>query len=391
MAAPFYLLYRTGFAPTNGTSVQLSRVLAGKEQEMVHLMWDIEEAGATSVPYSVVVDDSTAWQWPFSRGKGIYSKLRKSLQLGWWGGEQLGQRKLKRHLSKISIKPDHAYIICLREWDARRAFALWDGLGRPKFLLHVMDIFHDELSESETPRFVDLVRKAEHVVCISNLIEAEVRRSGAKRTSVLPCGTDFTAENRRPLEHQLRMIITGAIWLDQYSNNPALDILVTAWPEIGKHFPGAELHYAGGAGSRLPAEVRSLLVDHGHLSTGAYQDLLRSSHLAYLPVSHPSNTFGRYSVPSRLVDYLACGLPTITCTDEETSIAAFMRTVPANCTANVADAHDFVEAVMRFASDPVSWAHVSTEAATFAEKRLRTEIIRSELNHMLSEVHRRAS
>ncbi len=48
--SPTFLLYRTGFAPTNGTSVQMERLFRDSKASLVHLMWESREAGAPPSP-----------------------------------------------------------------------------------------------------------------------------------------------------------------------------------------------------------------------------------------------------------------------------------------------------------------------------------------------------
>ena len=383
IAEPIYLLSRTGLAPNNGTSVQLARILAGNEQSVVHLLWDTAEGGADSVPYSVVVEDPVDYEWPFRRGKGLYARVRHTLRLGWWAGDLINVQRLKRHLAPFPISPQLAYVICMREWDARKILALWRAVGRPDYVLHVMDLFHQELSESDTPRFVELIRRARHVACISALIEDQMKRSGARSTTIVPCCTSFAATARPPLQFPLRLVITGTIW-NEYDNNSAMTIFVEAWEEIRRRFPGVQLHYAGNTGDRLPAALKKDVVNHGLISPEACEQLLRECHIAYLPVSHPHNTVGRFSVPSRIADYFACGLPVITCTEEGTGISSFMKTAPVTCSANVHDARTLVDAIAQFASNPELWAAASREAAEFATRRLSVAGVSNELFTLLN-------
>jgi hypothetical protein len=64
---------------------------------------------------------------------------------------------------------------------------------------------------------------------------------------------------------------------------------------------------------------------------------------------------GRFSVPSRLADYLACGLPVIASTDPGTAIFSFLSSLPQGCAANVADTKALVQAVIAFAGDSACW------------------------------------
>lgn len=384
MKLPVYLLYRTGFAPTNGTSVYLERLLQGLENPVVHLMWDISEAGAQSVRDVVVVDDNAArWPFPFRRGRGVYMRCRDLLGLNWWTNGQLNQRRLRRALKSFHARPARAWIICMHESDARRACAIWEAIGHPPFVLHVMDIFHTGLSQAETPTFRRLVGEARHVICISDNIASEVRNSGAKSVGIVPCCAAFSGEGRETLKRPLRIVITGTIWSGVYEDNPAARLLLTAWPEIKARFPDVELHYAGACGAHLPEQLRDEIHNHGLLSHSAYHNLLLSCHLAYLLVSHPGSTVGRYSVPSRLADYLACGLPTIVCTDQATAISAFLNDLPHGCALNVSSAEALVQAVIAFVERPSYWAEASTKAAAYARGKLHVDVVRAELFRQL--------
>ena len=386
MSDPLYLIYRTGFAPTSGTSVYVSRLLRGHENSVVHLMWDISESGAKSVEQVVVADDAVAmawWPFPFYRGRGVYMRCRSRLGLDWWGRDQLNLAKLDRKLQTFRSRPRRAWLICMQEWDAFRACALWEGVGKPPFVLHVMDISHDRLSEEETPKFRRLVQEARHVLCISANIAAEMRSNGAKSVSLLPPCSSFSVDGRQPFGSPLRIVISGTIWSGVYADNPAVKLLVDSWRAIKQQFPAVELHYCGASGKQLPNELLGEILDHGLLSHEAYQDLLRRCHLAYLPVSHPSHTVGRFSIPSRLADYLACGLPVIASTDPGTGIFSFLTSLPRGCVENVADTKAMVQAVMAFAGDSVSWAEASTKAASYARQQLRVENVRAELFRQL--------
>ncbi len=198
---------------TNGTSVYVSRVLRGREYSVVHLMWDISESGAKSVEQVVVADDAMAmlW-WPFLlfyRGLGVYMRWRSRLGLDWWSRDQLNLAKLNRKLRIFRSRPRRAWVICMHEWDASRACALWEGSGKPPFVLHVMDIFHDRLSEEETPNFRRLIREATRVLCISANIAAEMRNNGAKSVSLLPLCSGFSVDGRQPFGSLLRIVVSG--------------------------------------------------------------------------------------------------------------------------------------------------------------------------------------
>lgn len=349
-------------------------------------MWYVAEGGRESVEQCVVVDDSVVcWPFPFRRGYSLYMRCRNRLGLNWWSRDQLNQKRLEHQLKRFRVKPQKAWVVCKNEWDASTASALLQGLGNPPFVLHVLDIFHDVLSEDNTPAFRRLIRTARHVLCLSDNIAEAMRSAGAQSLSLLPFCSDLSANGRQPLGSPVRIVMTGSIWQDAYKENAALSLLVGAWPAITRKFPGCELHYSGLSGKFLPEELRCDIRNHGALDHAAYQDLLRTCHVAYAPVSHPSTSVGRFSIPSRIGDYLACGLPTITCTDQGTAIASFVRSLPALCACNVGNTSDLLTALEMFVGDATRWGHASAAASTYAREHLAVSVVSAELFRQLEQ------
>jgi glycosyltransferase involved in cell wall biosynthesis len=321
------LLYRTGFAATNGTSVQVQRLLYGRESESMHAMWDSEEAGDESIEFRAVAPEvEVRWPFPFRRGRGLY--------LRWL--QRRSDREVLRDLEHRSGRSvDHAWVVCMWEKDARRIRGLLAAAGDPPFVLHVMDLLDAEMSESATPCFHDLIRRADHVFCISAPIEATVQAAGAKSTSVLRCVSDFSPAEDRELDGPLRLAIVGTIWNWGYTRNRSLECLEEAWHGIAERFPGAELHYVGGSAELLPDCLKKSVTNHGRRSPAECERILHGCHAALLPVSHPPGSIAQFSLPSRLADYLACGLPTIVSAEQGTAIHEFVAPLEGKCVANV--------------------------------------------------------
>ena len=372
--APFYLLYRTGLAPTNGTSVQVARLLAGMEDSAIHLLWDTGEAGSSSVRQSIVLQDG-------SRGDGMTADaLDRESELGpWWAGEEVNRTRLRYVLESFSAPATRAWMLCGNERDAARAMAIWKALDEPPLLLHVMDIFHNEVSSRVTPQLLRLIEAANQVACTSAAAAREVQRHCPRQVHVLTCCSNFSAIGRRSFDAPLSIALTGTLWdKSMWNSSPALDVFVEAWPRLKAVYPGVELHYAGAFAQHLPAVLRDDAQNHGYLQPSECEQLLRNCHLAYLPVSL-NTKFGPYSVPSRIADYLACGLPTITCTAPGTGIYDFVAALPQGISENVQTAAQLVDAVIRLGGDARRWNEASTRAADYAKRALHADVIRSQL------------
>ena len=379
--APFYLIYRTGLGATDGTSIYLAKLLGGAHRPFVHVMWDAVEGGVDSPGATVVADDLAPWGFlPFRRPAHLAAGLCRHLGFRWWDGARLNRPRMQRAIGRLPMRPKAAWIVCMMESDAEKIIPLWEALGEPPFVLHVMDIFHDGVSEEATPRFVDLIRRASHVICISEEIAREVRRVGARSVSLVLCASSFSTARRHPgFARPLRVVLSGALWNICYSRNAAVEHLAAAWPLIKARWSDAELHYTGSSGGDFPAVLRRDLHDHGLLGTEDYEQLLNTCDLAYLPVSHPGNSFARFSLPSRLADYLACGLPILAATEPGTAVHSFLQSLPDGCATNVRCADEVVSAISGFITAPERWEKASLAAAAFARENLAVDAVRSQV------------
>lgn len=365
--SPTFLIYRTGFAPSNGSSVQMTRLLAPVQDSLVHLMWDAKEAGDQSVPRVINTDDDIIWKRPFGRLGRQWQRWQKRTGQSWWDATRLNTGKLARALARIPLTPRQAYMICGREWDAERAEALWQAAGSPPYILHVLDILDADFSETKTPCFVRLIRNARHVLCLNRLIENEMKIAGADSTSISSLCSDMVPTTRPMPSGPLKVSISGALYKDLFGETRAMRLLCEGWGELARAFPGAELHYAGASSWGLPTELRPHIHDHGLLEADEYRKLLNRCHMAYVPVSHANNTAARFSLPSRIPDYLIAGLPVIACTTEGTGIYEFFESTPRECTRIVADANEFLSTVREFAGDAARWEKASNAAVAYSK------------------------
>jgi len=384
--SPTFLIYRTGFAPTNGTSVQLQRLFGDSGDSLVHLMWDKNEAGEKSVPLVVNTDHRITWKYPFKTLGKICKHLRALVIPPWWRWGKLNSARLAKALSAFPIRPRQAFISSYGEYDAPRAFSLWDAVGRPPFVLYIVDILEPELSEKRTPKFIRLVREASHVLCLNQLIAGQMERIGAVATSLFPLCSDWEPSSRTATAGPLKIVISGALRTDWLTENHAMQLLVEVWPKLARAFPGAELHYSGATSKYLPLQLRPWVRDHGLLATEDYRRLLASCHVAYVPVTYPENNPLRFSMPSRIPDYLISGLPVIACTEKNTGIHEFFQSTPLESTRLVWTGDEFLAALDHFAGDSQRWEKASGIATAYSKLAFAVEPARQLLFQRLNAV-----
>jgi hypothetical protein len=383
--SPTLLLYRTGFAPTNGTSVQLERLLRGNGDKIIHVMWDSREGGNESVEWVVdtTVDSARRTKLRGRIGRG-YELFRSIAATSLWRMRWIYPTRLTDAIKSIPLRPIQAYISCYGEREAGHAYTLWEKLGRPPFAFHIFDIFDAPLSREKTPNFLKLTQIASHVICLNRLIELEVIRVGATETSILPLCSDLMCAPRKYPGPGLKILISGTLYRDDKKKNSALHLLIDAWSELERAHPRLELHYCGRSSWAIPEELKRRTHDHGLLSWEAYLKLMHSCHVAFVPVAHQARTRLQFSIPSRIPDYLASGLPVIASTVPNTAAHDFFETAPRECTRGVASANELVSAFQQLSGACGRWEAASLAALEYSVQRFAIKPARNRLIELLN-------
>lgn len=384
--APTLLLYRTGFSPTNGTSVQLERLFRGNEDKILQVMWDSSEGGLESVRW--VVDTSIDLEKRRGLGGRVgrgYELLRATALMSLWKARWIKSSRLKESLAAIPIQPAQAYITCYGEREAAKAFSLWTKLGRPRFVFHVFDLFDTPVTETRTPNFFRLVQAASHVLCLNGLIEKEMNLAGAKRTSTFALCSDLPRTVRSFQGDGLRILISGTLYADKHGENYALKLLKEAWPELEIANARLELHYSGRSSWAIPKALRPFTHDHGLLPWDEYEKLMRSCHVAYVPVTHQEQSRLRFSIPSRIPDYLASGLPIIASTLPNTAVDEFLASTPRECARGISDAAQLVSAIQELSGNAERWEKASLAALQYSREAFAIESAQERLIEALNE------
>jgi hypothetical protein len=191
--------------------------------------------------------------------------------------------------------------------------------------------------------------------------------------------SDFSPAAGRALGEPLRLAMVGTVWNWGYARNTSLECLEQAWCGISERFPGAEVHYVGGSAELLPDGVKASVTNHGRRSPLECERILHGCHAALLPVSHPPGSIAQFSLPSRLADYLACGLPTIVSAEPSTAIHEFVAPLEGKCVANVQTPAELLSALESFCGSASAWRKAGGIAADFAARNLRVGPAQREL------------
>ncbi len=210
-----------------------------------------------------------------------------------------------------------------------------EACGVSKYILHLMDLLVDPLDTIErTSPLGTLIVNAWHVNVVSERLARRIGHlSGTVQVADLAADPEFFpgSQDISIEKPTVRPVLVSSGNL--YNASPQKlrfirEDFLPAWRDFQKT-TGLSLAWMH-CGPRpktsvLPEEVESQIEYLGFLSSSDYRDVLNSSACALLPIEHLAEEGWAYSLPSRLIDYLAAGIPTLLPPCENTATADFAK------------------------------------------------------------------
>jgi len=249
-----------------------------------------------------------------------------TLGRSWWKGNELkprAQRRLAEHYGH-AISTVYAAPCSIR--DSERMKSILMHLNRP-FVLHLWDI--QDKNQIDSPAFRWLVEHALHVLCLSEemIRYLDPLRQGATIMRFARKPSSYIAE--APKDQKLRIALIGNC--RRYRDG--LSLLVKAMHIARANKVGVTAVYVGSKKSLKGAEVDlgSEVEVTGFVESDSTRDLLLSQcHVAFLPgpLASPSlNMFSRFSIPSRILDFMATGLPILAAVHPNSATATYLAQI----------------------------------------------------------------
>jgi hypothetical protein len=168
-------------------------------------------------------------------------------------------------------------------------------------------------------------------------------------------------------------------------------LLASAWESIRKSNPNIELISLGPHFADLPGKLKSVCRDAGFIdSEESFRRFLSECHLAFVSGPDQPNFHGRWSFPSRTVDYLMAGLPIVACLAPEMAAEQVLRPITPQSVALVHNESEIVQGITRLTAAPDAWSTASRAARELAETRMSIEIVRSKVIQTLQAACNRA-
>jgi hypothetical protein len=257
-----------------------------------------------------------------------FARMAERLRVSWWDDTDprpwLARRIRDRYRERVSS----VYLAPLNEWDARRCLSLANLVGAP-FVLHLWDVLSGDITKGALRELID---RSERVFCVSGplLNEVSLLRNDAELLGFSRDESQVTAGPREqgPLDK-------GPLILAMHGNITSyaegLEDLDQAIALVEAQGLQVEVQFLGSprilqqTQTPLKKRVKSL----GFFPTQEGLDLaLSRAHVAFLPgpkLDPRGDLRSRYSIPSRVQDYLAVGLPIVGTVHEASATSGFLR------------------------------------------------------------------
>jgi hypothetical protein len=293
------------------------------------------------------------------------SKVLKRLGLSWWSGEKPSTHA-RRVIGNIRRRVNCAYIAPLDEADAARMRAILEQLDVP-FGVHLWDYLSGPPDENETPNLWWLIKHAAQVWALTSSLADDSGAPPAKLSRLA-----FTREEslskacfRDSVAQPLRVALIG----DVLSYKEGVEVLLDAVALLKAEKISVSLGYIGPAhvARLLDRQFGGAIKYEGFFTDRRERDrALASFHFGYLPgpLKAPDRDLrSKYSVPSRILDYLAVGLPIVGCAHSLSATANLARDVGID-TSDLSSATAIAEYVRNVGVNFEKWSQEQQAAKT---------------------------
>ena len=297
---------RFSLSPRTAIGVQTLRLM-GPHRDWLHFHWWSSSLRKQD-PRSILFENALLSRYSFLHNPALVSVCER-LGLSSWSGDDLRPSHSKRLIAEYRDRVSSAYLAPLDESDAGRCLELVKLVGAP-FVLHLWDVLEGDIARGALRELVD---RADSVFCVSQplLNDVSLIRSDAELLSFSRDASPFAAKARD--EGPLKIVMHGNI--SAYTEG--LEDLEEAVALLEATGLKVEVIYIGSPKilRQTNGAIRKRVTAVGFLPSQAEVDrALSLAHVAFLPgpkLDPQHDLRSRYSIPSRLLDYLAIGLPVV--------------------------------------------------------------------------------
>jgi len=343
-------------SPRTAIGVQTVRLL-GPNQDWLHFHWwsnSFKQMDARSVLF----ENTVLSRYSFLHDSKLL-RLCERVGISSWVGSDLRPALAKRLTEQYHERVSSTYVAPLSESDATRCLELTNLVGAP-FVLHLWDVLQGDVASGALRELID---RAERVFCVSEplLHDVSLIRGDAE---LLTFSRDASEETALPPgQGPLRVVMHGNI--SSYAEG--LDDLDQAISLLEPKGFKVEISFLGSPKILRQSQttLKRRVTARGFFPTQKDLDReLGHAHVAFLPGPKLDPRFdlrSRYSIPSRVLDYMALGLPVVGTVHKASATGGFVRKLGLENAATCVGPEEIANWLMRLAH-PDKWAEQSARS-----------------------------
>jgi hypothetical protein len=346
---------------SNAIGFQTLQFAAPLGERWTHCYWDTN-MGVSEVPNSILLNSSIPRSWPTTVGRGFVTRLIERLEIGWWHGDSLlASRKL--HLQQMLGDVVLACAAPLRNSEATKCREILETIERP-FVIHLWDMLDATLNSD----YAWLFSHAQYVFCLSEpMIKAVSAHAhcAVSRLGFVRPKSRFRARYRG--SDELSIALVG--FLSAYPEG--LELLAGSMRGLQKRFTRVKVTYVGPLRQLecIPDSLKAI-TKHFEFPDDEMRDKsLADCNVAFIPgpfLSPERDTRSRYSIPCRIADYLAVGLPMLGAIHPDSATSQFLSPIRNEAFFPVNKPGQLLDAAQRLSIEK-GWTRASAEClALFA-------------------------
>jgi hypothetical protein len=370
---------RFSLSPRTAIGVQTLRLME-PHQDSLHFHWWSNSLKQMD-PRSVLFENTLLSRYSFLHNPSLL-RVCQRLGISLWNGNDLRAPMVERLRKEYRERVSSAYIAPLSEPDAQRCLELANLVGAP-FVLHLWDVLEGDVFSGALRQ---LVERAESVFCVSQALLDDV--SLIRSDAELLCFSRDEAIVRAKLRQRgpLKIVMHGNV--SSYAEG--LDDLDKAIPLLERKGLKVEVSFLGS-----PKILRQAKTTLKGVSVGGFcptqQDLdveLSRAHVAFLPgpkLDPKLDLRSRYSIPSRILDYMALELPIVGCVHKASATGGFLQELGLEASATCSGPDEIAEWLTRIAR-PVHWAEQSAKSRDAFDLLRRQEEPAQKLKRALDDI-----
>jgi glycosyltransferase involved in cell wall biosynthesis len=318
------------------------------------------------------------WPWAL-RGRGFIAKVNDYLPFAVWRKNHLtkyGRDLLRKMLKDNDRSNSHCIAVIHDNTCATRVNSIVDTIALP-YSIVLYDLMHlDTPSPNKFPELARCVANASSVYAISDPLREVARFLNAKNVELISfyrprqtdkCGVTFPRDSGKGL----RILVVADAKPD------AFDELLSAVAILDKEFPDQKvaIEFIGNA-KTLPLLNRRYNVDvrfHGFVTSSRRDEIASRCDIGFLAgstLSPQDCPLVKYSIPSKLGDFAACGLPVVARVSAKSAAEIFIREEANHFILVATVAVEVLQSLRSLINDQNLMSQMKNAALNFADDRL---------------------